>query len=162
MNWLKDNKFLVAAGVAVLIAVVSLAFFAGVAAHSHDEALATYNAEVQQLDALKNQIPYPSKGNLKAINKQSASYNDAFSVLQSTLTDLDAPVDNTITPQVFQDELRKSVDSLVSKANKNTVALPETFYLGFDEFRTRLPSKDEAVTLNPEFKVLNTLLNQLV
>lgn len=162
MNWLKDNKFLVAAGVAVLIAVVSLAFFAGVAAHSHDEALATYNAEVQQLDALKKQIPYPSKGNLKAINKQSASYNDAFSALQSTLTDLDAPVDNTITPQVFQDELRKSVDSLVSKANKNTVALPETFYLGFDEFRTRLPSKDEAVTLNPEFKVLNTLLNQLV
>ncbi len=161
MNWFKANPIPAAVAVAVIVATGALAYLATGAAQSTAEATAALDNEARQLEALKKQKPYPSRENLQKIEADAAAYEKALAELKTTLAELDEPSSST-TPQGFQDALRKAVDAISSEAIKKTVALPEAFYLGFDEFRTRLPSKEEAITLDREFNVIKTLVSQLV
>lgn len=161
MNWIKANPIPTAVAAAVIAATAALAYLATEAGHSATEAAAAYDNEARQLEGLKKQKPYPNKENLQKIQDDLAAYEKALDELKTALADLDEPSSST-TPQAFQDALRKAVDSISSEAIKKSVALPEAFYLGFDEFRTRLPSKEEAVTLDREFNVIKSLVSQLV
>ncbi len=161
MNWFKANPIPAAIAVAVIAATAALAYLATGAAQATAEATAALDNEARQLEALKKQKPYPSKANRDKIMADAEAYETALAKLKTDLADLDEPSSST-TPQGFQDALRKAVDAISSEAIKKTIALPEAFYLGFDEFRTRLPSKEEAITLDREFNVIKTLVSQLV
>ena len=98
---------------------------------------------------------------MDALTGSVDKYRSELNTFKHQLSTLDEPA-STATPQTFQDDLRKAVDEISSSALKNSVTLPEEFYLGFDEFRTRLPSKEETPALYREFKVLKSLVHQLI
>lgn len=161
MTWLKNNPVPVAVAATAFLAMAALAYLAMGASQSVAEASSSFDNELRQLDALKKQKPYPSQTTLQALQTNVTAYEKALTELKATLADLDEPSSST-TPQAFQDALRQAVDGISSAAITKKVALPEAFYLGFDEFRSRLPSKEEAVTLDREFNVIKGLVTKLV
>lgn len=161
MNWLKENPIHAAAAAFALVAMGALVYLATSAAARCNEATDALNNEVRQLDALEKQTPFPNQSNLEALQKNLAEYEKALTDLKSGLASLNEP-SKDISPHGFQDELRKTVDAIGREAMSKRVTLPKEFYLGFDEFRTRLPSKEEAVTLDREFQILKNIVSHLI
>jgi hypothetical protein len=161
MNWLKENPIPAAAAAVALVAMGALVYLAISAAERCNEAADAFNNEARQIDVLEKQAPFPNQSNLEALQKNLAEYEKALTDLQSGLASLNEPT-KEISPHGFQDELRKTVDAIGNEAMKKNVALPKEFYLGFDEFRTRLPSKEEAVTLDREFQILKNVVSHLI
>lgn len=161
MSWFKQHPTLSAAAALSLLAIGGLAYFALAAAQQYSDAVTAFNTEARQLDALKKQIPFPNQQNQTALAESHEAYKNALASFTASLAQVDeAP--NDVSPQRFQDELRKAVDEISAEALKKNVGLPQTFYLGFDEFRARLPSKEEAPKLNTEFLLLKKLVTALI
>lgn len=161
MTWFKAHPIVSGTAAATLLAIGVLTYFALASAQRYGETVTAFNNEARQLDALKKQKPFPNQQNLKALQKSRDTYKSALATFRASLAELDEPP-SEISPQLFQDELRKAVDKIGAEALKNNVGLPEAFYLGFDEFRTRLPSKDEAPNLDREFQLLKNLVTALI
>lgn len=161
MNWIKDHLLLSISAVIAICAMGIFSYLAIGASEQVAESISSYNNDVRQIDALRSQVPFPNKTNLDALTGSVDKYRSELNTFKHQLSTLDEPA-STASPQTFQDELRKAVDNISSSALKNSVSLPEEFYLGFDEFRTRLPSKEETPELYREFNVLKSLVNQLI
>ena len=67
-----------------------------------------------------------------------------------------------IAPNEFQSRLRRAIVSTTEKARANRVKLPENFHLGFDEFRTTLPTTAAAPLLGQELAQVELLLGILI
>ena len=161
MNWIKDHLLLSISAVIAICAMGIFSYLAIGASQQVVESISTYNNDVRQIDSLRSQVPFPNKTNVDALTESVDKYRSELNTFKHQLSALDEPA-STASPQTFQDDLRKAVDEISALALKNFVALPEEFYLGFDEFRTRLPSKEETPALYREFKVLKSLVNQLI
>ena len=72
---------------------------------------------------------------------------------------------NQLTPREFQDHLRDAVTKFTKDA-EGKMALPKTFYMGFDRYQSAPPTDEAAPLLGRELKevlaVLNTLLDARV
>ncbi|MFZ4778561.1 MAG: Amuc_1100 family pilus-like protein [Terrimicrobiaceae bacterium] len=162
MNWFKDNPFI--AGLAAICLVVSAVFgyliFESVAAYS--TASGEYTAAVAKLHTLQNKVPFPSDANLKAIQAGLDDHSARINNLRLQLTKMEAPLNEKITPQQFQDGLRTAVNDLRIKAEANGVKLPSNFYFGFDQYQSQVPTELAAPFLNRQFLVIQSIIARLV
>ena len=162
MNWFKENPFLsgllavtvVAAGVLTFLLIQSWTAFT--------EATDSYTSAVENLHRLESRVPFPNDENLKAVRAGFDEYKAKVGELRSKLAKMEIPVDDKVTPQMFQDALRAAVNGIREKAKANNVAIPEKFYLGFDQYESELPSLQATPQLNREMLVLQSLVTRLI
>jgi DNA-binding protein H-NS len=162
MNWFKDNPFL--AGI-LAVAIVGAAVFGYLIAQSATALSASseaYTEAVNKLHALQNKVPFPSAENLKAIQENLAEHTDQIDGFRKQLAKMELPLDESITPQQFQDGLRSAVNEIRTKAEENHVELPANFYFGFDEYQTQVPSEQAAPFLYRQFLVIQSFITRLV
>src|ERR1043166_420311 len=67
-----------------------------------------------------------------------------------------------MTPEAFQDTLRKSVIALADKAKKANVKLPDRFFMGFEDYQASLPKPEAAAKLGRQLQAVEYALNILV
>ena len=161
MNWYRENRwlgnFLIAFAVTALLAL----WFLFRARSGFTEASAQFNEAATERNRLEHLNPFPNEENFR---KTQAALNDYGATLTKLKEELRArvlPVE-PIAPNEFQLRLRRAIVSTTEKARANRVKLPENFHLGFDEFRTTLPTTAAAPLLGQELAQVELLLGILI
>ena len=162
MNWFKENPFLSGLIAVTLFASGALGFFLYGSWSAYSEAADTYTAAIDKLHKLQNKVPYPSAANLKEVKAGLDDYKEKITALRASLSKMELPLDEKVTPQMFQDNLRAAVNAIKEKADANTVKLPDKFYLGFDRYQSEPPSALAAPQLNREMLVIESFVSRLV
>ena len=163
MNWVRNNRFL-AGFLAVLLVVGGALTFLLITAQSHyAEVSDQYDTQVKELQRLQGLIPFPDNVNLAKYEEVRQDYQQKVTELQTKLASLDLPLDNPpLTPLSFQDRLRKVVDDTVGKAQTAGVALPEGFYLGFEQYRGTPPDAAATALLGQQLTGIADLVNLII
>ena len=161
MNWYRENRwlgnFLIAFAVTALVAL----WFLFRARSGFTEASAQFNEAATEHNRLEHLNPFPNEGNFR---KTQAALNDYGATLTKLKEELRArvlPVE-PIAPNEFQSRLRRAIVNTTEKARANRVKLPENFNLGFDEFRTTLPTTAAAPLLGQELAQVELLFGILI
>ena len=161
MNWYRENRwlgnFLIAFAVTALVAL----WFLFRARSGFTEASAQFNEAATERNRLEHLNPFPNEGNFR---KTQAALNDYGATLTKLKAELRAQVlpVGPIAPNEFQSRLRRAIVNTTEKARANRVKLPENFHLGFDEFRTTLPTTAAAPLLGQELAQVELLFGILI
>ena len=161
MNWFKENPVpagILGAGLLLALGGTWLAINASTTLATARETLA---AETTRLQRMERRQPPLTAGSSAAAKKSLEDYEAAIRSLATTLAAKEEPLED-ISPEKFQDELRKAANQLAQKAAGKNTTLPESFLLGFEEFQSQLPPPDQTPALHREFKVVNRLLNAIL
>lgn len=162
MKWIQENPFLAGLAGALVVLGGGLAFLLFQALSGYTETSEAYNAAVLKLHGLQERVPYPNEENLakaRALHEEMAKEASAF---HAQLAKMELPVEKDTTAQKFQDDLRDTVDRIKERAKLASVSLPENFYLGFDQYRTSLPTDKAAPALSRQLAVINLTVNNLI
>ena len=74
------------------------------------------------------------------------------------MTEQSASRDNALTPQQFQDNLSKAASNASEQARTGDIALPEDFYLGFDQYKTQPPTAAAAPALGQQLASISNVV----
>ena len=161
MNWYRENRwlgnFLIAFAVTALLAL----FFLFRARSGFTEASAQFNEAATERNRLEHLNPFPNEGNFRKTRTALDDYSATLTKLKAELRAQVLPVE-PIAPNEFQSRLRRAIVNTTEKARANRVKLPENFHLGFDEFRTTLPTTAAAPLLGQELAQVELLLGILI
>ena len=166
MNWIKQNKFLSGFIAFMVIGVGALGYLLFAAKSHSDEVQADYDTKVHELNRLEHLKPYPEDANLKQFDEQKKAHAAVIEELRKSLAALQYPVP-TLTPEGFQDELRKTVTRVVAAAAEKGVMLPGgkeagKFFMDFDTYTAQPPRPEAAPVLGRQLKAAETLLTDLI
>lgn len=159
MNW--RNPFLITYLSVTVGGTAILGYLLYSAWASAQQADADYNASVVKLQQLQNKKPFPSAENNAKYVEYTKQYRAEYDKLIAQATGMQKRVE-AITPQTFQDLLRTNVSQVEQAAKENNVALPEGFYLGFDQYRGTLPADNAAGPLARELAAIRVVIDQLI
>ena len=161
MNWYRENRwlgnFLIAFAVTALLALC----FLFRARSGFTEASAQFNGAATERNRLEHLNPFPNEGNFRKTRAALDDYGATLTKLKEELRARVLPVE-PIAPNEFQSRLRRAIVNTTEKARANRVKLPENFHLGFDEFRTTLPTTAAAPLLGRELAQVELLFGILI
>ena len=162
MNWFKENPFLAGLiGVTVIIAG-ALGYLLMQEMTRYQEAADGYSQAVAKLHGLQERVPFPNQKNLETARAQSAEYKKSLEDVRQQLAGMELPLNPSIRPQQFQDDLRTAVNETAAKAQQAGVTLPANFYLGFSQYANNLPSEKAAPHLARQLVLIKQLVQQLI
>ncbi len=162
MNWIKQNPFVSGVAGVALVLILSLGYLLFSSWSFYSEQEEAYLSKVRELHKLQEESPYPSEENLKAIRVNVDEYLSALKQAESDFRKLLPPVPEKVTPQEFQDELRKVVSLVAAKAKENKVELPADFYLGFEKYRSGLPSNESAAPMARQLESIHWIFTKVL
>ncbi|MBE2179699.1 MAG: hypothetical protein IAE97_04445 [Chthoniobacterales bacterium] len=158
MNWFKANPFIggLAVATAALVLVAGYLLLETQARYSEQATL--FEGQKATLEQLQRNKPFPNEANVRAMQ---AEHDEALEILKQIgeTVRVDAPA---TTPQGFQDVLRSKVSDITANAQKNGVTLGDNFYLGFEEYETKLPSAEAAPQLALQLASIHNVASILI
>jgi len=161
MNWFRQNRwlggFLIVFGVATLLSLV----FVWRARRAFTEANAQFNTAAAERNRLERLDPFPSDANYEKMKFYLEDYSAAVDKMKEDLKIRMLPI-TPLAPNEFQSRLRQVTLTTIEKARANKVQLPRTFYMGFEEFASSLPSTAAAPLLGQELSQIALLMNILI
>lgn len=154
----KNSPFL-----AALLAITALLLVVGIyllnaEAGRLSEEQALFDQKKSQLQQLERNKPFPNQANVEAARRETKEASELLGELAKELAV--APV--SATPQGFQDELASLVKSFAEKAAAKKIALPDNFYLGFEQYETQLPPADIVSRLSLQLRSINAVAKVLL
>jgi hypothetical protein len=161
MNWIRENKFIAGFLGFVIVAALGLGFLIWQAVGNFGAVDGTYRDQLDQLNALQSQVPFPNQQNLKKYKEQDEDLNTANTALQADLATHEFPLE-PMTPEQFQDKLRTAVDEVAEKAKDNKITVPDKFAMGFDRYLTETPNRDAAAPLGRQLTAIEFIINELL
>ena len=154
MKWIQENKFLAGFFAVLTVGVGVLGFLLYSSIGNYSEISDNYTRQATELKRLQNLVPYPDEVNLKKMGDEKDDYVAGIRKFEQDLSMLEFPL-VPMRPEGFQDELKKTVNEVLDKANETGTKLPAKFYLGFDIYQTTLPKGEAAAPLDRELKAIN-------
>lgn len=161
MNWYRENRwlghFLIAFASALLIGL----WFFFHAKGAFADAMTEFNTAAIERSRLEHLNPFPNEENFRNTQAALESYCGELEKTKEELKKRVGP-QTTLAPNEFQSRLRQAILNAAERARANRVKLPETFFLGFDEFATTLPTTEAAPALGQELSQIELLINILI
>jgi hypothetical protein len=168
-TWFLDNRLEGSLALFFLVATLILASLAGIAWSGYATATAEYASKSSELAALSRKRPYPDAANLtvlkETLGRDMADLEKLEEDLQRFLIRPFADLDKGKAqdrPQLFQDALRQAVTKIKALAATTGSTLPQTFYLGLDDFENKPPLPDQTLSLAKQLTVLDWLAESLL
>lgn len=162
MNWIRENKFLAGFFGFVIAGAVALTVLLVMAYNQYAEYSDIYANQANELKRLQAKAPYPDEKNLEKYKEQKKLLGEAISGLQENLSAIEFPLE-PMTPELFQDRLRASINAVGVKAAENGLKLsPAVAAMGFDRYQTETPGKDAATPLGRQLKAIEFIVNELL
>jgi len=162
MKWLQENPFIAGITAFTIVGAGAFAFLLSQALTRSQEASDGYNQAITKLHTLQDRVPFPSVENLEKSKAQTAQYKQQLQALRKKLASMEAPLDMSVGPQRFQDDLRAAVNDVADKAKQAGVGLPTDFYLGFSQYANSLPTEQAAPYLARQLSVIKGLVLRLI
>jgi hypothetical protein len=161
MSWYRENRWLGNSLLAFAAAVTFALWFLLYAKGAFTEASAQFKEVATERARLEHLNPFPNEDNFRKTQIALENYGVVLSKTKEDLKNLVVPA-TPLAPNEFQSRLRQTTLSIAERARANRVKLPESFFLGFDEFATTLPSMATAPLLGQELGQIELLLNILI
>ena len=161
MNWIRENKFIAVFLGFVIVAALGLGFLLWQAMGNFSDVDEAYKDQVDKLNALQSQVPFPNQQNLKKYKEQDEALSVANTALQTDLATHEFPLE-PLTPEQFQDKLRTAVNEVAEKAKDNKITIPERFAMGFDRYLTETPNRDAAAPLGRQLTAMEFIITELL
>ncbi len=158
MDWFKRNPFLGGLAIATALLVAGAVYFLSGALGRYAEQETAYADNKATLERLQAAKPFPSAENVGKAKEELAE-------AQRVLADIANSVRVTepaATPTAFQDDLRKMVNDIQSRAQAANVALGDDFYLGFNAYQTQPPSEAAAPKLAQQLQSIHKIVSILI
>jgi hypothetical protein len=95
------------------------------------------------------------------LREQKETYAQSVADLQKKLVSMEFPL-APLSPEQFQDRLRKSVADISQRAEGMGVKLPEKFYLGFDRYQAEPPRAEAAGLLGRQLSAVEFVVTKLL
>lgn len=162
MKFFQDNPFLSGLLIAAVLVLGGGGFFVYQGVEQAGLAREDYEGKVRQLHQLQNAVPYPNAENLKKIEAGAEEIRGALKALREEIGKSQPEPVEGVTPEQFQDDLRKAVLRVQAKAAEFEVSLGEDFYLGFNRYQTALPRSEATGELTRQLGVIENLFNSLI
>jgi hypothetical protein len=161
MSWFRQNRwlgwFLILFGVATLASLV----FVWRARGAYADASARFDTAARERNRLQALDPFPSDTNYEKMKVYFDDYTAGIGQMKEDLKTRMLPI-APLAPNEFQSRLRQVTLATMDKARTNKVQLPRTFYMGFEEFASSLPSAAAAPLLGQQLSQIALLLNTLI
>lgn len=162
MSWFKKNPFLGGLALASALTAAGALYFvfytSGELAVQKDD----YAAQTSALRRIEDSKPFPDEQALSLAEQESSAAATLLQELGTAVSAQIAPIDESLTPQAFQDKLNTAVEKLSEQAETGKVALPEDFYLGFDQYRAQPPSREAAPLLGQQLESMSEALSLII
>jgi hypothetical protein len=161
VNWFQQNRALGTSLIALGIATIAVIWFLFSARSAWDEAAARFETDATELTRLQRLTPFPNGENLRKMKAHAEDYGTAVARLKEELKLHVLPV-APLAPSEFQSRLRVAIGAVTERARANKVKLPNSFFLGFDEFASGLPETEAAPLLGQELAQVEALADILI
>jgi hypothetical protein len=161
MNWYRENRWLGNFMIAFAITALLALWFLFLARSGFTEASGEFNEAATEQNRLEHLNPFPNETNFRKTQAALDNYGATLTKLKEELRARVLPVE-PIAPNQFQSRLRQAIVNTSGKARANRVKLPENFHLGFDEFRTTLPTTAAAPLLGQELAQVELIFGILI
>jgi hypothetical protein len=168
-TWLSENRMPATLAGVFVIAAGGLGYLSWSAWDDYSAATDEYNAKASDLDRLAHQSIFPSTSNLEKLEDTLAKNQASLNKLTTALQEYRIPFFDDIEkakpqdqPQSFQDALRNQVTAIKTLSVSSGSTLPQTFYLGLDEYENQLPKQEEVDSLSKQLTALNWIAKTLV
>jgi len=158
---LAENKFLVGFGVAMLLGVGGLGYYIFTGKARYNEVAEAYKSKADAYVALQTAPIYPDQENLEKVKAQGKQVEEVVKDIEAKLANLSIPLEE-VSPDQFQNILRRSVDGVLSKAREKNVALPKDFYLGFNQYQNQPPKSTAAAPLLRQLRAIELVVHILL
>jgi hypothetical protein len=163
MDWIRQNRFLATYLAIFVPLLLLLGYFVYASAGRASQVADDYAAQVTELQRLQKLEPYPDASSVERIEDMRGTFSDAVSQLQKQLAGREpAPEFPRLSPVQFQDKLRQLVDETTKAAQTAGMALPDNFYLGFEQYRAALPEDAATAGLDAELGAVRDLVDLLI
>jgi hypothetical protein len=162
MDWFKNNPFLGILGASTLALAATGVFLILSARSALLEQQETFSSNTGELNTLQTAKPFPNNENLKAAEDDLAHARSILAGLAAAVTAQSAPRDETLTPQKFQDQLNARATEIAAAAAEMSVALPDNFYLGFEQYRAQLPAVSATPALGQQLASIAEAVSLLI
>ena len=163
MNWVRNNRFLSIFLAIVLVGAGALGYLLYTQLSRYQQVDTDYKTQVEELKRLQALQPYPDGKSQKMYDDLRKDYTGAVTNFQTELASHEPPSANPPpTPIQFQDRLRQVVDDVSHFAQQTGVALPDGFYLGFDQYKGTPPDTAATPLLNNQLNAIQDLVTILI
>jgi hypothetical protein len=161
MNWFKQNRFLgTFLGVLVFSTLLCVYFLFRERSAAGREG-ARLKTVTEELIRLRGGTPFPNEENLHMTRAQTRGRRDSLLALEKELKRRTFPKP-ALQPNEFQAQLRQAVTDVIERARASKAQLPESFYLGFDEYATSLPNSAAAPCLGRQLRAIEWIANTIL
>ncbi|HEY2710984.1 MAG TPA: Amuc_1100 family pilus-like protein [Chthoniobacterales bacterium] len=161
MNWFQQNRFFAAfLGALGLATLFGLCFLFHEKRAAHD-ATTRLEATVNELNRLRQSVPFPNEKNLRKTRAQTKTYGASLLALENELKNRMLP-ELPLLPNEFQAQLRLALNEVQDAAAKAKVQLPLSFHLGFDEYASSLPNGEAAPPLGRQLRAVERIMNMMI
>jgi hypothetical protein len=163
MDWIRNNRFMAGFLAFMVVGVAVLSYLLYSSYSNYDEVAQQYDRQVAELKRLQQLRPFPDAAGLKKFTDLRENYATSVNTLQAKLAAYEPPPENPpLTPIQFADKLRKVVEDVTTAAQTVGMALPENFYMGFEQYRGAPPDAAAAPLLSRELDLIDDLVGMLL
>lgn len=157
MNWIKSNPFVAGLAGATILLCGILFFLASKWGGKYDEAKTGFD-EASQSVANSESIPlYPTDDNRDGKRKALGEYRGEVDDFRKLFDKYRPENTENISPQAFTDRLKAASEEVAAAFGEDTV-LPENFFLGFEEYRSKLAPTGATGTLLHQLDGIKTAM----
>ncbi len=159
MNW--RNPFLITYLSVTVVGAGILGYLLYSGYSHYSEVSTNYDDAVLKLQKLQSKKPFPSPENNQKYVEFTKEYRAEYDKLLAKVGTMQKP-EESVSPQIFQDQLRANVSQVEAAAKLNGVELEPEFYLGFDQYRGTLPADSAAGPLARELAAVRSVVDNLI
>ena len=161
MTWFKENKFLGGLIVITVILAGVIIFLGMKLQGTLDEKIAEVEAAEGTLEGMKELNPFPTPENSKAKSDSLKALIGDANKMQAQFLSF-KPESTAAIPVNEFSALLKDTDAKVRELFDGKIALPESFYLGFEIYKSdELPKPESTGELAYELKAIEWLMGEL-
>lgn len=138
MNWIKDNKFLVALMGGTFLGAILLYMAGSNAVSRHDKAKEEFDTAASEATTFEKLALYPRQENLDGKNKALDEYRKSVADLQASFAAFRSEKVQNTSPQDFTNRLKAANDEVTKAFQESSCAVPEGFFCGFENYKATL------------------------
>jgi hypothetical protein len=162
MDWFKNNPFLGGLALATASSTAVMIYFTLGAQQELSAQKEEFMTLSGRLSSIQSGKPFPNQANLDAGKAELDQAKKILSEISSKVREQSEPLNAALSPQQFQDALNARVAAISKTATDNGVTLPESFYLGFDQYRSQPPAPSAAPQLGQQLESIAEAVSLLL
>ncbi|MFD0892179.1 Amuc_1100 family pilus-like protein [Luteolibacter ambystomatis] len=161
MSWIKENPFVAGLGGVTIVGAGALLFLGSHFSGKYQKAQDSYTEDASAVAAAEKLTLYPAKENARGKDVAIKEYKEELGKLQESFNKFRPAEVKNISPQDFTNNVKASSDKVHEAFAASKATLPESFFVGFENYKSTLAPESATGILNYELGALTEVFMAL-